>query len=143
MSAPGIAKIVRENDQTVRNWLTRYEAEGIEGLSDAPRPGSPGKVTLLQGPGSMKLGNGAARVPTPCQQASRFVGQYPTPQTLGAPYPRPQRLQLHDLAVIDKQVHLGAVVLDIPSEHCRIGSLKHYFVETQRIDKLSWHVGPP
>jgi transposase len=45
MSAPGIAKIVRENDQTVRNWLMRYAAEGIEGLSDAPRSGSPRKVT--------------------------------------------------------------------------------------------------
>ena len=45
MSAPTIAPIVRENDQTVRNWLTRYSAEGIEGLHDAPRLGAPKKVT--------------------------------------------------------------------------------------------------
>jgi transposase len=45
MYAPAVAKIVRESDQTVRNWLMRYEAEGIEGLKDAPRPGSPKKVT--------------------------------------------------------------------------------------------------
>lgn len=45
MSAPGIALVVRESDQTVRNWLKRYEAEGIEGLKDAPRPGSPNLVT--------------------------------------------------------------------------------------------------
>ena len=45
MTAPAIAGIVRENDQTVRNWLKRYEAEGVEGLTDAPRPGSPRKVT--------------------------------------------------------------------------------------------------
>ena len=45
MPAPAIAKIVRENSQTVRNWFKRYEAEGIEGLKDAPRPGSPRKVT--------------------------------------------------------------------------------------------------
>ena len=45
MTAPVIAGIVRENDQTVRNWLKRYEAEGVEGLTDAPRPGSPRKVT--------------------------------------------------------------------------------------------------
>ena len=32
MSAPEIAVIVRESDQTVRNWLKRYGAEGIEGL---------------------------------------------------------------------------------------------------------------
>jgi transposase len=45
MSAPAIAKIVREHEQTVRNWFKRYEAEGVAGLSDAPRPGSPRKVT--------------------------------------------------------------------------------------------------
>jgi transposase len=45
MTAPAIAKIVRENDQTVRNWLKRCMAEGIEGLKDRPMPGSPGKVT--------------------------------------------------------------------------------------------------
>ena len=45
MIAPAIAKIVQENDQTVRNWLKRYEAEGIEGLKDAPMPGAPRKVT--------------------------------------------------------------------------------------------------
>lgn len=45
MSAPAIAKIVRENDQTVRNWLKRYQAEGLEGLKDRPMPGSPAKIT--------------------------------------------------------------------------------------------------
>ena len=45
MTAPAIAKIVQESDQTVRNWLKRYEAEGIEGLKDAPMPGAPRKVT--------------------------------------------------------------------------------------------------
>jgi transposase len=39
MSAPTIAPIVRENEQTVRNWLKRYSAEGIAGLHDAPRAG--------------------------------------------------------------------------------------------------------
>ncbi|MGH7961242.1 MAG: helix-turn-helix domain-containing protein [Candidatus Binatia bacterium] len=45
MSAPMIAKVVRETEQTVRNWFKRYEAEGLEGLKDVPRPGSPRKVT--------------------------------------------------------------------------------------------------
>ena len=45
MSAPVIAVIVRESDQTVRNWLKRYGAEGIEGLSDMPRPGAPRRIT--------------------------------------------------------------------------------------------------
>jgi transposase len=45
MSAPTIAQIVRENEQTVRHWLKRYRAEGLEGLHDAPRLGAPKKVT--------------------------------------------------------------------------------------------------
>ncbi|MGZ3611136.1 MAG: helix-turn-helix domain-containing protein [Ktedonobacteraceae bacterium] len=45
MIAPAIAKIVREHEQTVRNWFKRWMAEGIEGLKDRPMPGAPGKVT--------------------------------------------------------------------------------------------------
>jgi transposase len=45
MTAPAIAAIVREDDQTVRNWLKRYLAEGIEGLKDRPMPGAPPKIT--------------------------------------------------------------------------------------------------
>jgi transposase len=45
MIAPVIAQIVRENDQTVRNWFKRWMAEGIEGLKDRPMPGSPSKIT--------------------------------------------------------------------------------------------------
>jgi transposase len=37
LTASQIAQIVREDDQTVRNWLKRYNAEGINGLFDAPR----------------------------------------------------------------------------------------------------------
>ena len=45
MTAPQIAMIVRKDEQTVRRWMKRYIAEGIEGLKDDPRPGAPGKVT--------------------------------------------------------------------------------------------------
>ncbi|HEY4387238.1 MAG TPA: helix-turn-helix domain-containing protein [Ktedonobacteraceae bacterium] len=45
MTAAAIAVIVREDDQTVRNWLKRYQAEGIEGLKDRPMPGAPAKIT--------------------------------------------------------------------------------------------------
>ena len=45
LAAPAIARIVREDEQTVRRWLKRYLAEGIEGLRDRPTPGAPGKVT--------------------------------------------------------------------------------------------------
>jgi transposase len=43
--ASEIARIVRSDPDTVVNWLKRYMAEGINGLADAPRSGSPSKVT--------------------------------------------------------------------------------------------------
>ena len=45
LSAPAIAAIVRDDEQTVRRWMKRYMAEGIEGLKDVPKSGHPGKVT--------------------------------------------------------------------------------------------------
>ena len=39
-----IASIVRRDEQTVRSWLKRYQAEGLNGLHDRPRPGHPGKA---------------------------------------------------------------------------------------------------
>src|ERR671920_2279165 len=41
--AAEIAPIVRQDEETVRRWFARYLAEGIEGLSDAPRSGAPPK----------------------------------------------------------------------------------------------------
>lgn len=43
--AQEIGDIVRLSDQAVRKWLKRYMAEGIEGLKDQPRAGTPQKVT--------------------------------------------------------------------------------------------------
>jgi transposase len=45
LTAPAIGAIVREDDQTVRNWLKRWMAEGIAGLHDRPMPGAPTKIT--------------------------------------------------------------------------------------------------
>lgn len=45
LTAPAIARIGREDDQTVRTWLKRWLAEGIEGLKDRPMPGSSPKTT--------------------------------------------------------------------------------------------------
>ena len=47
LTAPTIAAIVREDDQTVRNWLKRWAAEGLDGLRDRPMPGAPPKVTKV------------------------------------------------------------------------------------------------
>lgn len=45
MSAPQIAKIVRQDEQTIRRWLKRFNQEGINGLADEPKSGSPRQVT--------------------------------------------------------------------------------------------------
>jgi transposase len=44
-TVPEITRIVRRNDQTVRTWIKRFNAEGITGLYDMPRPGAPPTVT--------------------------------------------------------------------------------------------------
>jgi transposase len=45
MVAPQIGRVVRLNEESVRRWLKRYEAEGVEGLKDDPRPGMAPLVT--------------------------------------------------------------------------------------------------
>ena len=45
LTAAAIAEIVRSSEETVRRWLKRYLAEGVEGLRDIPRPGVSSKVT--------------------------------------------------------------------------------------------------
>lgn len=54
-----------------------------------------------------------------------------------------QAFQLHDLAVVDKQVHLRAVVLDIPGKDLRVGGLEHDVLQTQSVGDPGHHVGPP
>jgi transposase len=44
-TASAISQVVRCDENTVRLWLKRYLAEGIEGLQDDPRPGISPKVT--------------------------------------------------------------------------------------------------
>src|SRR5215203_7060327 len=45
LTAAEIAEIVRTSEETVRRWLKRYLAEGVEGLRDEAHPGAPRKVT--------------------------------------------------------------------------------------------------
>ncbi len=45
MVAAEIAAVVRQDEETVRRWFARYLAEGVEGLSDAPRSSAPPKAT--------------------------------------------------------------------------------------------------
>ena len=45
LTAAAIAVIVRSNEETVRRWLKRWMAEGIEGLKSRPGGGAPAKIT--------------------------------------------------------------------------------------------------
>src|SRR5215208_3335143 len=45
LTAAEIAEIVRASEETVRRWLKRYLAEGVEGVRDEPQPGAPRRVT--------------------------------------------------------------------------------------------------
>jgi transposase len=45
LTAAQISEIVRASEETVRRWLKRYLAEGVEGLRDEPHPGAPRRVT--------------------------------------------------------------------------------------------------
>lgn len=42
---PQIAEILGCNPQSVHNWLTAFESDGVAALSDKPRPGAPPKAT--------------------------------------------------------------------------------------------------
>jgi hypothetical protein len=50
MVAAEIAAVVRMHDETVRRWLVRYQAEGVEGLTDAPRSGAPRRSAWVPRP---------------------------------------------------------------------------------------------
>lgn len=44
MTINELAKVFQSARNTVAGWLNRWEAEGIEGLDDKPRPGAPTKL---------------------------------------------------------------------------------------------------
>src|SRR5437667_343271 len=78
-----------------------------------------------------------------CLASSPFVGDHAPPQTLGTPDSRAQTFELHDLAVIDEQVHFRAVILDVPGEDFGIRSFKHHFLRAEGIRDLGRHLCPP
>ena len=61
-----VAAIVRESGETVRRWVHRYEAEGIDGLADAPRSGKPAKAGAVIASGWSSW-CGGARAPSICR----------------------------------------------------------------------------
>ncbi|MEM6785728.1 MAG: helix-turn-helix domain-containing protein [Bacteroidota bacterium] len=45
MHASQIAPITRMSEQSIRRWIRRFNAEGVKGLHDAPRPGKAKKAS--------------------------------------------------------------------------------------------------
>jgi len=92
MTARQIGQIVRKNDQTVRRWIKRYNAEGINGLSDAPRPGAPEKVT-----------------PEYCELLLNIV--HKRPRVLGQPYSKWTLARLADFMAEETGIRVSAVTV--------------------------------
>jgi len=92
MTAQQIGQIVRKNDQTVRRWIKRYNAEGVNGLSDAPRPGAPEKVT-----------------PEYCERLLNIVRQ--RPRALEQPYSLWTLARLADFMAEETGIRVSAVTV--------------------------------
>jgi len=67
----------------------------------------------------------------------------PFPTNFSSPDAGAQTFQLHDLTVMDKQVHFGAVILDVPREHIGIGDLEHQFFHADLVDEFRGNVRAP
>lgn len=122
--APEIAKIVRSDEQTVRNWLKRYQAEGLAGLADVPRPGVTPKVT-----------------PEYREQLLKVVRQ--RPRSLGQPYSLWTLQRLADymaeltgirISAVTVRVYLKAagIVLSRP-QHKNTSPAPEYEVKKRRL----------
>lgn len=75
--------------------------------------------------------------------SSFLIHDHPSPQTFRPPDAGTQTFQLHDLTVLDKQVHFGAVILDVPREHIGIGDLEHQFFHADPVDEFRGNVRAP
>jgi transposase len=94
-----IAAIVRTSEQTVRTWLKRFQAEGVAGLTDKPRPGAPPKTT-----------------PDYRQRLVEVVRQ--RPRSLGQPYSLWTLQRLADFMADESGIRVSAVtVRQILGEH--------------------------
>ena len=92
MTAQQIGQLVRKNDQTVRRWIKRYNAEGVNGLADAPRPGAPAKVT-----------------PEYCERLLNIVRQ--RPRALEQPYSLWTLARLADFMAEETGMRVSAVTV--------------------------------
>jgi transposase len=128
MTAPAIATMVREDDQTVRNWLKRYLAEGIAGLKDRPMPGAPPKITQAS-------------------EAQLLAAVRRRPRSLGQPYSMWTLQRLADYMAEQagirasdetgrKLLNQGEIVLSRP-QHQITSPDPEYLVKKRRLKRLA------
>jgi transposase len=126
LAAPAIAAIVREDEETVRRWLKRYRAEGIEGLKDRPMPAR------------------ATKTP-PAYRAQLLAAVRQRPRSLGQPYSlwTLQRLADHlaeltgirvSYETVRTLLKAGGVVLSRP-QHAVTSPDPEYRVKKRRLSR--------
>jgi transposase len=84
MSREAAARAAGMDRQTLRDWVHRFNAEGVEGLRDQPRPGRPPRMTegqqaafkalVPRGPDPERDGVSAWRVADLCRIAEERFG---------------------------------------------------------------------
>ena len=84
MSREAAARAAGMDRQTLRDWMHRFNAEGIAGLHDEPRPGRPPRLTegqqatlkaiVLRGPDPDRDGVSAWRIVDLCRIAEQRFG---------------------------------------------------------------------
>src|SRR5207237_7298786 len=72
-----------------------------------------------------------------------LVSYDPPPQAFRPPDAGAQTFQLHDLAVIDEEIHICAVVFDVPREHIGIGGFEHQPFRPDLVNEFRRYIGPP
>jgi len=131
-SVPQIAAIFECDEATVRQWITRFEAEGVDGLRDRPRSGRPRRADaaarakieqLIQtAPASLNYIFGFWTVVTlTAHLASQGLqlSQASLRRVLHAldyRWRRPRHALLQDPEAAVKMRHLGARLLQAPTE---------------------------
>ena len=84
MSRGAAARAAGMDRQTPRDWVIRFDAEGVDGLRDAPRPGRPARMSdgrqatfkalVLRGPDPERDGVSTWRIVDLCRLAEERFG---------------------------------------------------------------------
>src|SRR5699024_2041798 len=73
----------------------------------------------------------------------RFIGQYASPEALGAPDAASQCFKLYNLTVVHKNIYLGTVVFNVPGKYLGISRLEHQLFQPYLVDKGSRYIRSP